>query len=98
MTLSQKSGSNILESVYSPILSTLTFFMEGFNIWRNCYPMYVDENKDFNLKNDIFLFLNQNIYRWYLKDSDYDQEISQSQLQTNPWHREEEPHNNHETL
>ena len=29
--------------------------------------------------------------------SSNDQEIPQSQLQTNPWHREEEPHNNHET-
>ena len=29
--------------------------------------------------------------------SDYDQEIPQSQMQTNQWHREEEPHNNHET-
>ena len=30
--------------------------------------------------------------------SEYDQEISQSQQQTNSRHREEEPHNNHETL
>ena len=30
--------------------------------------------------------------------SEYDQEISQSQLQTNSWRREEEPHNNHKTL
>ena len=29
--------------------------------------------------------------------SEYDQKISQSQQQTNSWHREEEPHNNHET-
>ena len=29
--------------------------------------------------------------------SDYDQEIPQSQPHTNPWHREEEPHNHHET-
>ena len=33
-----------------------------------------------------------------VKNSEYDQEISQSQQQTNSWHREEEPHNNHETL
>ena len=30
--------------------------------------------------------------------SEYHQEISQSQQQTNSWRREEEPHNNHETL
>ena len=30
--------------------------------------------------------------------SEYNQEIPQShKLQTNSWHREEEPHNNHET-
>ena len=29
----------------------------------------------------------------FVKNSEYDQEI----LQTNPWHHEEEPHNNHET-
>ena len=30
--------------------------------------------------------------------SEYDQEIPKShELQTNSWHREEEPHNNHET-
>ena len=29
--------------------------------------------------------------------SEYDQEIPQSQLQTTPWHREEEPLNHHET-
>ena len=28
--------------------------------------------------------------------SEYDQEISQSQTAEKPWHREEEPHNNHE--
>ena len=33
-----------------------------------------------------------------VKNSEYDQEISQSQQQTNSWHREEEPHNNYETL
>ena len=32
-----------------------------------------------------------------VKNSEHDQEIPQSQRQTNPWHREEEPHNNHET-
>ena len=31
------------------------------------------------------------------KNSEYDQEVPHSQPQTNPWHREEEPHNNHET-
>ena len=30
------------------------------------------------------------------KSSEYDQEILQSQT-ADPWHREEEPHNNHET-
>ena len=29
--------------------------------------------------------------------SEYDQDIPQSQTAENPWHREEEPHNNHET-
>ena len=29
--------------------------------------------------------------------SEYDEEIPQSQTADNPWHREEEPHNNHET-
>ena len=29
--------------------------------------------------------------------SEYDQEITQSQTADNPWHREEEPRNNHET-
>ena len=62
MTLSQKSESNILESVYWPIMSTLTFLMEGFDIWRNGCPSYVDDNKGFNLKIFFFLFLNQNIY------------------------------------
>ena len=33
-----------------------------------------------------------------VKNSEYDHEISQSQQQTNSWHREEEPHKNHETL
>ena len=28
--------------------------------------------------------------------SEYNKEIPQSQLQTNPWHREEEPHNIHD--
>ena len=28
---------------------------------------------------------------------EYDLEIPQSQTAENPWHREEEPHNNHET-
>ena len=32
------------------------------------------------------------------QNSEYDQEISQSKQQTNSWHREEEPHNNHKTL
>ena len=32
-----------------------------------------------------------------IKNSEYDQEIPQSQTATNPWHREEEPHSNHET-
>ena len=31
------------------------------------------------------------------KNSEYDQDIPQSQMQTRPWHHEEEPHNNHET-
>ena len=31
------------------------------------------------------------------KVSEYDQEISQSQPQTTPWHRDEEPLNHHET-
>ena len=37
--------------------------------------------------------------RWmYMKNSKlYDQEIPQSQPQTNPWPREEEPHSHHET-
>ena len=29
--------------------------------------------------------------------SEYDQEIPQSQTAENPWHCEEEPHNNHKT-
>ena len=29
--------------------------------------------------------------------SEYDQDIPQSQTAANPWHHEEEPHNNHET-
>ena len=29
--------------------------------------------------------------------SEYDQDIPKSRLQTNPWHREEEPYNNNET-
>ena len=32
-----------------------------------------------------------------LYNGEYTQEIPQSQLQTNPWHREEEPHNDNET-
>ena len=32
-----------------------------------------------------------------LKNSEYDQEIPQSQTADNPWHREEEPLNHHET-
>ena len=33
-----------------------------------------------------------------VENSEYDQEIPQTQtVQTNPWHREEEPHNNYET-
>ena len=36
--------------------------------------------------------------KMFKKVSEYDQEISQSQKQTNSWHREEEPHNNNETL
>ena len=31
------------------------------------------------------------------KNSEYDQEIPQSQTTDNPWHREEEPLNHHET-
>ena len=31
------------------------------------------------------------------KNSEYDQEIPDSQLQTNPWYREEESRNNHVT-
>ena len=31
------------------------------------------------------------------KVSEYDQEIPQSQTADRPWHREEEPHNNHDT-
>ena len=31
------------------------------------------------------------------KNSEYDQEIPQSQTAGKPWHCEEEPHNNHET-
>ena len=31
------------------------------------------------------------------KVSEYDQEIPQSQTADNPWHREEEPFNHHET-
>ena len=38
-----------------------------------------------------FLFLGLKIV------SEHDQEIPQSQTADNPWHREEEPHNNHET-
>ena len=56
MTLSQKPGSNYLESVYWPIMSTLTFLMEGFDIWRNGLPWYVDDNKGFNLKMILFYF------------------------------------------
>ena len=37
------------------------------------------------------------MYDLIKKHSEYDQEISQSQTADNPWHREEEPHNNHET-
>ena len=33
----------------------------------------------------------------HTRNSEYDQEILQSQTAENPWHREEEPHNNHET-
>ena len=32
------------------------------------------------------------------KNSEYDQEIPQSQTANKHWHCEEEPHNNHETL
>ena len=32
-----------------------------------------------------------------VKNSEYDQEIPQSQTADNPWHREEEPLNHHET-
>ena len=30
-------------------------------------------------------------------ENEYDLEIPQSQTADNPWHRKEEPHNNHET-
>ena len=32
-----------------------------------------------------------------VKNSEYDQEIPQSEITDNPWHREEEPPNHHET-
>ena len=48
MILRQKSESNILDSVYWSIVSTLTFLMEGFSIWRNGCPWYVDNNEGFN--------------------------------------------------
>ena len=35
--------------------------------------------------------------KFYKIVSEYDQKNTQHKLQTNPWHREEEPHNNHET-
>ena len=31
------------------------------------------------------------------KNSEYDQEIPESQIADNPWNREEEPHNTYET-
>ena len=33
----------------------------------------------------------------FVKNSEYDQEIPQSQTADKPWNCEEEPHNNHET-
>ena len=37
------------------------------------------------------------IFLCAFKNSEYDQEIPQSQTADNPWHREEEPPNHHET-
>ena len=42
-----------------------------------------------------------NIHQWWnlgLNNSEYDQEIPQSQNAANPWHCEEYLHNNHKTL
>ena len=39
----------------------------------------------------------QNNMQGFYQNSEYDQEIPNHKLQTNPWHREEQPHNNHET-
>ena len=42
-------------------------------------------------------FLAQGYNLNWIENSEYDQEIPQSQTADNPWHREEEPLNHHET-
>ena len=43
----------------------------------------------------LFLVMEADIMK---KVSEYDEKIDNHILQTNPWHREQEPHNNYETL
>ena len=45
----------------------------------------------------VISHLYQAWYKYAKIVSKYDQEIPQSQTQTTPWQREEEPSNNHET-
>ena len=50
----------------------------------------------------MFLFLDERLLliacrEFTSKNSDYDQDYHNNKLQTNPWHRDEEPHKNHET-
>ena len=49
----------------------------------------------------IFVIIEDNLFKFSGNDlkivSEYDQECHNHKLQTSPWYREEEPHNNHET-
>ena len=57
------------------------------------YKAFTDQLCDNNLYFSRFMY----IYYWCHRNSEYDQEILQSQTQTTPWHRGEEPRNHHET-
>ena len=45
----------------------------------------------------IVVFPDHTTLLFHVKNSENDQEIPQSQMQTSRWHQEEEPNNNHET-